>query len=213
MALSFLASKPALSRPNTTEDGGRAYFGGAMVLWSEETPEGRFVSRHLFKGDSPHTNKGKESIATPPLHYHIYQTETLEVLSGKMCYILSGKEDVAKKGDKIVLPPGPENAHTFWRSTEDDEDLMMAATVSGGPNEGFCDEFISNFYGYLSSVTMAGQSPSLFQMLHFLDDADVVLADPPFGLGRVLNVVLGRWLGSLLGYKTRYAEFDQKKST
>ena len=34
-----------------------------------------------------------------------------------------------------------------------------------------------NFYGYLSSVTMQGLAPSPFQMLAFLDAADVVLVD------------------------------------
>ncbi|GAA5886739.1 hypothetical protein JCM6882_005873 [Rhodosporidiobolus microsporus] len=211
MALSFLASKPPLSRPSLTADGGTEYFGGALTLWPEKTPEGRFVSRHLLKGNSPHTGKGRESVSTPPMHWHIHQEETLEVLSGTMCYVHAGKEGKAKKGDKVVLPPGKDHPHTFWRSTEDDEDLMIAATVTGGPNEGFCEDFISNFYGYLSSVTLAKQSPSLFQMLLFLDEADVVLSDPPFGLGRVLNVILGRWVGGyLLGYKTRYAEFDEE---
>lgn len=36
-----------------------------------------------------------------------------------------------------------------------------------------------------------GLSPNPLQIFRFLDAADVVLASPPFGLGRVSNVVLG----------------------
>lgn len=66
-----------------------------------------------------------------------------------------------------------------------------------------------NFYGYLSSVTMQGLAPSPFQMLAFLDAADVVLVDFPLGTGRLANVVIGRWIGRWLGgYEVEYKVFE-----
>lgn len=38
--------------------------------------------------------------------------------------------------------------------------------------ERFDETFVHNFYGYLSSVTMAGKMPNPLQMLRFLDHAD-----------------------------------------
>lgn len=61
-----------------------------------------------------------------------------------------------------------------------------------------------NFYGYLSSRTLAGKAPNPLQMLRLLDDADVILVAPlPFyslfsrvgvvhAIGTFLNVVLGK---------------------
>ena len=68
----------------------------------------------------------------------------------------------------------------------------------------FDEDFVRNFYGYLSSQTMAGKAPNPFQMLRFLDAADVILVAPlPFSsllsrfgvvsaLGSFFNVVLGK---------------------
>lgn len=89
----------------------------------------------------------------------------------------------------------------------------------------FDEDFVHNFYGYLSSRTMAGKAPNPFQMLRFLDDADVILVPPlpltglwkALGLlwpiGRLVNIVFGRIIGGwILGYPTRYKEFDDKVS-
>lgn len=40
--------------------------------------------------------------------------------------------------------------HTFWSDPSDGNDLEVLITVSGGDNEGFSDDFVHNFYGYLS---------------------------------------------------------------
>jgi len=74
----------------------------------------------------------------------------------------------------------------------------------------FDETFIHNFYGYLSSAIMQGHAPNLFQMLAFLDSADVVLVDFPLWTGRLANVVLGRWIGrGFAGYKVEYKEFSE----
>lgn len=97
--------------------------------------------------------------------------------------------------------------------------------MRGGPNAGFDEDFVHNFYGYLSSRVMGGKGPNPVQMLRFLDDADVVLVPPVPGagllrkvgvlwwIGRAINVVLGRWLGGMvLGYPTRFKVFDEEES-
>lgn len=114
----------------------------------------------------------------------------------------------------------------FWSDPESGVDLDVNITVRDGPNHGyvyysppfltilvtrcrFDESFVRNFYGYLSSVTMQGLSPNPLQMLAFMDGADVVLVFP-LNIGRLLNVVLGRWFGRwLAGYQTEYKEFAE----
>ncbi len=56
------------------------------------------------------------------------------------------------------------------------------------------EAFFHNLFGYMDSLRQQGQAPSIFQMLAFMDSADVVLADIPFGLGKLMNVVVGACL-------------------
>ncbi|ESK93655.1 hypothetical protein Moror_1472 [Moniliophthora roreri MCA 2997] len=98
----------------------------------------------------------------------------------------------------------------FWPDPDVKADLDVHITVSGGPNKGLDDVFLVNFYGYLSSVTMRGESPNPLQMFAFLDHADVVLADFPLQTGRLANIILGRWIGrGLAGYQVEYKEFSE----
>lgn len=53
------------------------------------------------------------------------------------------------------------------------------------------EAFFHNLFGYMDSLRQQNQSPSIFQMLAFMDSADVVLADIPFGLGKLMNVIVG----------------------
>ncbi|TNY18435.1 hypothetical protein DMC30DRAFT_54920 [Rhodotorula diobovata] len=209
MALSFLRSQPLLAAPPPGPDGSLSFFDGALLVWNTTAPDGSsFTSRQLFKANSPHTGRGRESTATPPEHWHLEQVETLEVLEGTMTYLLDGVESTAKPGDKVVVQPG--QVHTFWSGS--DQDLLMQATTTGGASgAGFDDSFVRNFYGYLSSCVAAGVAPSPFQVFRFLDSAGVAVA-APLGLGRVMNVALGSIGGGLLlGYRTEYPEFAAAK--
>jgi quercetin dioxygenase-like cupin family protein len=172
-----------------------------------------FTSRQIFKQGSKHTGVGRESTATPPYHWHIYQTESFDVKQGRLCYILDGKEGTLEPGQTVTIPPYV--PHTFWSDPTSPHDLDVHITVTNPPScppnsPGFTDAFIHNFYGYLSSCALQNLSPNIFQMLKFMDSADVVLMDFPLGTGRLANVVLGRWIGGWLGgYKAEYKEFDE----
>ncbi|KIR79040.1 hypothetical protein I305_06724 [Cryptococcus gattii E566] len=204
MALSFLFNKPVLTRPGIEEDGAWSYFGGDFKTWFLSGDDHHFTSRQLFKANSPHTGAGRESTATPPYHYHLYQTETFYVKSGTLAYCIDGEEGTLQEGESIIIPPY--RPHTFWNDVASGTDLVVHITVRGGDNPGF-DE---TFDGYLSSMTMAGKKPNPFQMLLFMYTADVILVDIPFGLGRFANFFIGFLMGQcLLGYKPGYEVFDK----
>ncbi|KAJ7575811.1 hypothetical protein C8J56DRAFT_974663 [Mycena floridula] len=224
--MSFLFPKHPLQPPKIDEEGAWNFFDGALRTFFVSSDATSFTSRQIFKHSNPHTGNGRASTATrtfpfwlvvtatslvipAPYHWHIYQTETFHVQSGVLCYDLDGKEGKLTAGEKCTILP--HQYHTFWSDPDAGVDLDVHITVSGGPNSGFDDTFIHNFYGYLSSVTMQGLKPNLFQMLAFLDHADVVLVDFPLWSGRLANVFLGRWIGrGLGGYDVEYKVFDGK---
>ncbi|KIK68942.1 hypothetical protein GYMLUDRAFT_34965 [Collybiopsis luxurians FD-317 M1] len=207
--MSFLFPKHPLQTPKRDPDGAWNFFDGALKTWAVRSEGNSFTSRQIFKHSNPHTGNGRASTATPPYHWHIYQTERFDVQSGVLCYDLDGKQGKLHAGETVTIPPY--HYHTFWSDPESGVDLDVHITVSGGPNPGFDDTFVHNFYGYLSSAVMQGKTPNLFQMLAFLDHADVVLVDFPLWTGRLANIVLGRWLGrGLGGYQVEYREFGEK---
>jgi len=209
--MSFLFPKHPLQAPRIDDEGAWNFFDGALRTFFIRGDGNSFTSRQIFRHSNPHTGAGRNSTATPPYHWHIYQTETFNVQSGVLCYDLDGKQGKLQAGETVTIPPY--HYHTFWSDPDSGVDLDVHITVSGGPNPGFDETFVHNFYGYLSSVTMQGLSPNLFQMLAFLDHADVVLVDFPFWSGRLANLVLGRWIGRKLGgYDVEYKAFDQKAS-
>ncbi|KAH8831018.1 hypothetical protein DL96DRAFT_1523874 [Flagelloscypha sp. PMI_526] len=206
--MDWLFPKYKLQVPAKEADGAWVFFGGDFKTFFIHGDKESFTSRQIFKAGSPHTGVGRKSTATPPYHWHLYQTETFDVKSGRLCYILDGKEGKLGTGEKVVIPPGI--SHTFWNDPETGEDLDVHITVRGGENPGFDETFVHNFYGYLSSCTMQGIAPNLFQMLAYMDSADVVLTDFPLSTGRLANVLLGRWVGMYLaGYRTQYKEFSE----
>lgn len=117
----------------------------------------------------------------------------------------------------------------FWSDPDAKKDLDVHITVAGGdkpgyvmrwpgasslqrlhaltiaPARSFDEDFVRNFYGYLSSRVLAGKAPNPLQMFRFLDDADVILVAPLPGynlwsrvgviraIGTFLNVVLGEY--------------------
>ena len=92
--------------------------------------------------------QGQQSTTTPPYHYHYYQVEQFEVISGTLCYKIDGVEGKLQAGEKRSIPTY--QRHTFWSDPSTGKDLEVLITVSGGENEGFSDDFVHNFYGYLS---------------------------------------------------------------
>ncbi|KAJ1022421.1 hypothetical protein NDA16_003410 [Ustilago loliicola] len=213
----------AVVRPKVDSDGTWHFFDGALKTYYVSSTKDSFTSGQIFRAGDPHSGVGRQSTATPPYHIHLYQAETFDVKEGTLCYLIDGKQGKLQAGQKVNIPPY--RPHTFWSDPDSKKDLHVHITVRGGPNPGFDEDFVHNFYGYLSSQTMAGKGPNPFQMLRFLDDADVILVPPiPFSglfraagllwpIGRAINIIFGRIMGGwILGYPTRYKEFDDEVS-
>ncbi len=58
----------------------------------------------------------KASLSRPPAHYHPYQEERFEVLSGTLRVLVGGEERTLKAGEVLTVAPG--TPHEMWNGRE-----------------------------------------------------------------------------------------------
>lgn len=162
------------------------------------------------------------SFVNPPPHFHMYQTEDFEIISGIGRFFLDGKTTIAKPGDKVHIPMM--GFHCFENASETGEDLVVSVRLD---EQDFKNEerFFRNFFGYFDDLRQTGQQPSFFQLCLFLYTIRCPVVMPGADqksnyIGRqiswlvmvIAGLVIGEWL---LGYKKSYPEYfsdsEQKK--
>jgi hypothetical protein len=71
-------------------------------------------------------------------------------------------------------------------------------------DHGFDESFMRNFGGYIGDCEKAGLAPSIFQIVLFLYNSEIVMTPPfwlPISFLVLLHHVFGYWVGGfLLGY-------------
>ncbi|KAI0517437.1 hypothetical protein F5B22DRAFT_104796 [Xylaria bambusicola] len=164
----------------------------------------------------------------PPLHFHPYQEEYIEVLEGRLAVEIEGVEHVlAPKDGELKVRPwcnhrlyspvtdllGEAHAEfddgwdgektVFLLSGEDTDEMFRLDTV-----------FFENWYAYQDLVVVKGEKIDLIQVMSMFDAGGSYLSLPswiPFGrtIARGMGIVVGRWIGGLLGYQP----FFQKWTT
>lgn len=159
------------------------------------------------------------SFFNPPLHFHLYQTEDFEVISGVGRWYLDGNATLAGKGNKIHIPKAA--FHRFENASETGEDLVVSFRLD---DQDFVAEerFFRNFFGYIDDCSKHGHDPSFFQICLFLYTINAPFVLPGLGqrstwIGRqvswVAMVLFGLAIGQgLLGYRQSYAEYYQDKN-
>lgn len=159
-----------------------------------------------------HVKQGKSG---PPLHIHLHQSEHFEVLSGTLGLVLDGQHiALTKEGGRASVPAGAR--HTFWVHESTAEDMTMQVWVKPqGIKNGLDEGFLRNFAGYLADCERAGMQPSLFQLLVFLWDSNIVIT-PPFWVPQIflkgMHQLLATYVGQyVLGYRTSYPEYHNSR--
>jgi len=191
------------------EDGGVVCFGGGRKHWVLRSDPEAYTVLYKYFIKHPNTRGGRSSATTTPPHYHLEQKELLFVREGVLGYMLDGVERRCRSGETIVLEPF--HNHSFWADDSCGEDLLFELTSSPGEGAGLDGELLDNFDGYLSSALAAGKHPAFFQIMTFAYDAGTVIAfKQPWD--RLLTAICGGVIGPLLGYRTRYPEFNVKKA-
>ncbi|KAI1113082.1 hypothetical protein F5Y14DRAFT_462772 [Nemania sp. NC0429] len=186
-------------------------FNGAVIGRQLTHPDRSFalqVNLDLVIGRDIFTRK-------PPTHFHV-QEEYIQAIEGKLGLEIDGKE--------IVLTPkdGPYTIHPFvdHRSyplpeAQQDGGSVVKFLLSGEKTARAFElspVFFENWYRYQNEVVINGAPISLIQLLSTFDAGGSYLSFPrwvPFGQGisRILGVVVGRWIGGLLGYQPFYEKW------
>ncbi|KAK9808383.1 hypothetical protein WJX73_009304 [Symbiochloris irregularis] len=85
-----------------------------MAINSQGQPQS--TVRFFVKAGDTSRGGYKDYPSAPPVHTHMYQDETFEVLKGRAGYVLNDKEGILDVGGGKILAPMGENPHTFWNA-------------------------------------------------------------------------------------------------
>ncbi|KAK1145119.1 hypothetical protein N8T08_004552 [Aspergillus melleus] len=148
----------------------------------------------------------------PPKHFHPIQEEYIEVLEGVLCVEDDNQEYTLRptSGEFLIRPwvnhrcyppTGYEGNIKFLLAGEETPEPFRLDTI-----------FFENWYGYQDETVVAGKGVDLIQVLSMFDAGGSYMSFPwwvPFGrtLSMTLGVVVGRWIGGLLGYQPYYKKW------
>ncbi|KAI1437417.1 hypothetical protein GGR50DRAFT_71568 [Xylaria sp. CBS 124048] len=152
----------------------------------------------------------------PPLHFHPYQEEYIEVLQGCLAVEVDGVEQILSRGDgefnlrpwthhrlysPITEVEGKEDKTVFLLSGQDTDEMFRLDTV-----------FFENWYAYQDLIVMNGKKFDLIQVMSMFDAGGSYLSLPrwiPFNrtIARGMGIVVGRWVGGLLGYQPFFRQW------
>ncbi|KUI58321.1 hypothetical protein VP1G_05615 [Cytospora mali] len=152
----------------------------------------------------------------PPLHFHPYQEEYIQVLEGRLCVEMEGKEHILTKKDGEICvrpwtnhrlyPPPPTDGPSGRRTV-----FLLSGSVTDEPFK--LDEvFFENWYAYQEQIVTHGKRVNVLQVMSMFDAGGSYLSLPqwvPFGkqLAYAMGITMGRYLGAILGYQPFYWEW------
>ncbi|KAF2795102.1 hypothetical protein K505DRAFT_407138 [Melanomma pulvis-pyrius CBS 109.77] len=196
-------------------------FGGLLTSEFREPQPGRSFSmsqtyRHTVEGpipdnlraliNSPRRPKG------PPMHFHQFQTEYFKVEYGICVVEINGvPQIVTPEDEEISCKAG--NIHQFYIHPDSPEKMTVLLSASDPGIDYQLDRvFFENWYGYWHDALLYRGGLDLIQTLQIHDAGDHYTPAPawmPFRrfFGYWACVIIGRWIGGLLGYKPFFKEY------
>ncbi|KAJ6779468.1 hypothetical protein PWT90_00774 [Aphanocladium album] len=206
-------------------------FDGKIATHFLEPPAGTaFQIMQIYKplpeGDTSGAYRG------PPPHFHLHQTERFRVIKGRVGIEVNEKVTILRPSDGVAICPAG-NIHRFIvdvprdkNCPEDDDDdgelvFMVNATDSG--KDFVLDRiFLENWYGVRVDSFKYGTKIDFIQQCATFDGGDHYLPFPatlpqwvPMTwsvairtfLGFWITVIIGRYIGGLMGYQPFYKEY------
>ena len=132
----------------------------------------------------------------PPLHYHPIQSETFEVISGKLGIEVNGKKMEFGPGEKYTIQPNA--AHKWYNAGQ--EELHAIGELRPALKTEF---FLESMYALAQQgKTNEVGLPGTLQFAALLNDCpgELYVVGPPIIAQKIMAAVVGRF-AKLLGYK------------
>ncbi|KAF3095459.1 hypothetical protein TWF569_011640 [Orbilia oligospora] len=205
---------PCIPKKYTAGQNPVTKFEGAFVVTKMDPPEGRCFLFHTVINVNHHRVKALEkSGKKPPKHFHPNQYEYFKVISGQLTVEINDVEHILTPEDgEVTLEPGPH--HRLWGTPgqKDDKVVFLISASTNARSYQLDQAFFENWYGYQEDMMMRGTAPDLIQVCCMFEAGDSYLSPPwwvPFRhfFGYWLTVILGYYIGSLLGYQPFFPEW------
>lgn len=134
-----------------------------------------------------------------PIHFHPKQESSAKVISGKLHFLVNGKEQILGAGEKIVIPAGV--PHCFWN-----EDDIEAHSVQQFSPALHIDEFFESFFALAKDGKLSdkGMPPFLQLPLMGLKHKDEIRVISPPWMVQLLTYWILAPISFMMGYRTNY---------
>ncbi|KAI1656818.1 hypothetical protein F4813DRAFT_361947 [Daldinia decipiens] len=154
----------------------------------------------------------------PPMHFHQHQEEYIQVVEGRLGFEYNGREWLMfpHDGEFAVRPGINHRSYPVAAENTQSGDKTLKFLISGSKtSEVFSLDllFFENWYLYQEQLILNGKKPDIIQVLSTFDAGGSYLSFPnwiPFGrnLSVIVAIVVGRWIGGLLGYQPFYHKWS-----
>ncbi|KAH7325628.1 hypothetical protein B0I35DRAFT_448772 [Stachybotrys elegans] len=172
----------------------------------------------------------------PPPHFHVHQTERFKVVKGRIGVEINEEVRILRPGDEVAVCPAG-NIHRFFvdvgpdylgkEATSEDtswdgETILMVNATDSGKDFVLDRIFLENWYGVRVDSFKYGTKIDFIQQCATFDGGDHYLPFPPTlpawvpkawsvrirtFFGYWATVIVGRYIGGLLGYQPFYREY------
>ncbi|KAI1775118.1 hypothetical protein F4818DRAFT_417886 [Hypoxylon cercidicola] len=189
-------------------------FDGALTIRGKPHPERGFAFEATFILNHPSFQQFRS--AKPPLHFHPYQEEYIQVIEGALIIEVEGGQHILRRedGEFRIAPWAVHRLYTPPEETTRSNTVRFVAS-GGKTREAFGMDllFFENWYKYQDESMRNGGRIDLIQAMCTFDAGGSYMTPPWYfpcrkTLSRMAGVVIGRWLGALLGYRPFHREWS-----
>jgi mannose-6-phosphate isomerase-like protein (cupin superfamily) len=139
-------------------------FNGAIYTTNLKTPNHAFAAEVVFFLQHPLLlTLGSQK---PPLHFHPYQEEYIQVTEGKLAVELNGKEKILTREDSVFCIK-PWAHHRLYPPPNDGSEVTKFILSGAETDEQYHLDnlFFSNWYAYQDRIFVKGETISLIQVM------------------------------------------------
>jgi quercetin dioxygenase-like cupin family protein len=134
-----------------------------------------------------------------PIHIHPRQESSAKVITGKLHFLVNGKEQIVGPGEQIVIPAGI--PHCFWN-----EDDIEAHSIQQFSPALTIDEFFESFFTLAKDGKLSDKGMPPFLQLPLMGlkhKDDIRVTNPPWGIQLLTYWILAP-ISYLVGYRSSY---------